>query len=125
MIETKPKRRWFRFSLRTLFVLVAIVSVPLGWVAYQYKWISDRHEALQWVVNGQCCAWVLSPSEIPWRLRLFGESQSANCIDVIEELVKPDEKFRIQQLKDLFPETSIRLYRNGLIVLAESRLPTE
>ena len=22
MTETKPKRRWFRFSLRTLFVLV-------------------------------------------------------------------------------------------------------
>ena len=33
MTETKPKRRWFRFSLRTLFVLVTIIGVGAGWVA--------------------------------------------------------------------------------------------
>ena len=27
MTETKPKRRWFRFSLRTLFVLVTIICI--------------------------------------------------------------------------------------------------
>lgn len=26
-----PKRRWFRMSLRTLFVMVAIAAVALGW----------------------------------------------------------------------------------------------
>ena len=30
MTETKPKRRWFRFSLRTLFVLVTIVGHLCG-----------------------------------------------------------------------------------------------
>ena len=31
MTETKPKRRWFRFSLRTLFVLVTIIGVGAGY----------------------------------------------------------------------------------------------
>jgi hypothetical protein len=30
MTETKPKRRWFRFSLRTLFMLVTIIGVGYG-----------------------------------------------------------------------------------------------
>lgn len=32
MIPT-PNRRWFRFSLRTLFVLVTVLCVWLGWYA--------------------------------------------------------------------------------------------
>ena len=35
MTETKPKRRWFRFSLRTLFMLVTVDGVVAGWVGYQ------------------------------------------------------------------------------------------
>ena len=30
----KP-RRWFRFSLRTMFVLIVLLSIPLNWVGYQ------------------------------------------------------------------------------------------
>ena len=33
MTETKPKRRWFRFSLRTLLVTVTLLCVWLGWQA--------------------------------------------------------------------------------------------
>jgi len=29
-----PKRRWFPFRLRTLFVLVANVAVPCAWLAW-------------------------------------------------------------------------------------------
>ena len=35
MTETKPKRRWFRFSLRTLFVLVTIFGVGYGIFLFQ------------------------------------------------------------------------------------------
>jgi hypothetical protein len=43
----KPsKRRWYQFSLRTMFVLVFVVSVPLAWVGYSLSWIRQRHEAL-------------------------------------------------------------------------------
>ena len=35
MTESKPKRRWFRFSLRTLFVLVLIFALPMAWLSWQ------------------------------------------------------------------------------------------
>ena len=31
----KSRRRWFSFSLRSLMLLVAIVSIPLGWVGWK------------------------------------------------------------------------------------------
>ena len=32
-MDEKPKRRWFRFSLRMLFVLVTVLCVWIGWNA--------------------------------------------------------------------------------------------
>jgi hypothetical protein len=48
-IIPKPKRRGLQFSplTLTLMVLVVIVSVPLGWFAYQLKQARDRGER-QW-----------------------------------------------------------------------------
>ena len=46
MTETKPKRRWFRFSLRTLFVLVTITSVTAWWWTRQLNWVRERHKFL-------------------------------------------------------------------------------
>jgi len=43
---TPLPRRWFRYSLRTLFVLVTVFCI---WLGVQVKWIGDRHEALQWL----------------------------------------------------------------------------
>ena len=30
--QPKPKRRWFRFSLRTLLIVVMLLSLPLAWL---------------------------------------------------------------------------------------------
>ena len=36
MKPQKPRRRWFRFRLRTLLiVLVTVLSVTLGWVGWE------------------------------------------------------------------------------------------
>lgn len=35
-----PKRRWFRWSLRTLFVVVTVFAV---WLGYYIDWIQRRH----------------------------------------------------------------------------------
>lgn len=32
-MSKKPKLRWFRFSLRTLFVVITLIAVCLGWQA--------------------------------------------------------------------------------------------
>ena len=47
MSEIAPHRRWLRYSLRTLFVVMAICGTVLGWVAYEQKWIWDRHAFLE------------------------------------------------------------------------------
>jgi hypothetical protein len=36
MPETKPKRRWFRFSIRDLLWLTALVALAVGW------WLDHR-----------------------------------------------------------------------------------
>jgi len=38
-----PHRRWFRFTLRTLFVVVTVLGCGLG---YQLNWIRERHRVL-------------------------------------------------------------------------------
>jgi hypothetical protein len=38
------RRRWFRFSLRTLFVLFTLLSIPFCWIGYQLNWIRERQE---------------------------------------------------------------------------------
>jgi hypothetical protein len=40
---TAPRRRWFAFSLRALFVVVTVFGC---WLGYQLNWIRERHEAL-------------------------------------------------------------------------------
>jgi hypothetical protein len=67
MTETKPKRRWFRFSLRTLFVLVTIVGAAI-WVIQQLNWIHQRHEFL--TQHHPSCKDGIAPLS----LRIFGET---------------------------------------------------
>jgi hypothetical protein len=38
MTETKPKRRWFSFSLRTMFLLVTIIGVAVGLTLFVSQW---------------------------------------------------------------------------------------
>jgi hypothetical protein len=40
---TAAKRRWFRFSLRTLFVVMMVFGC---WLGLQLNWIRQRHNAL-------------------------------------------------------------------------------
>ena len=46
MTETKPKRRWFRFSLRALFVLVTAFCVWLGWEVNSARRQKEAVEAI-------------------------------------------------------------------------------
>ncbi len=42
-----PNRRWFRFRLRTVFVVVAALAAGLCWVARQRNIVEERRRAIQ------------------------------------------------------------------------------
>ncbi|HZZ26918.1 MAG TPA: hypothetical protein VFE46_02830 [Pirellulales bacterium] len=89
-----------RFSLRTLFVLIALISLPMAWVAYQRNWIRQRHVflagedhlAFGYKFNGEDVA------VIPMSLRIFGESP------IYSINVKKDD---FAEIKQLFPEAKV------------------
>jgi len=37
MAHTIPPRRWFRFRLRTLLIAIAVLAVPLAWLAKEWR----------------------------------------------------------------------------------------
>jgi hypothetical protein len=46
METTEPKRRWFRYSLRTLLVLVTLSAVAIGWYTYRQRIINAERSKL-------------------------------------------------------------------------------
>src|SRR5262249_12540958 len=41
-LSTPHKRHWFRWSLRTMFVVVAALCAFLGWLAWEWQFVRDR-----------------------------------------------------------------------------------
>jgi hypothetical protein len=123
MTKTETKRRWFRFSLRTLFGLVTIVGVGAGWVVYQLDWIRERHTLL---ASRDNWSWTTGGTErpaAPWSLRLFGEKGYAQIMVVIVDPTRalgpakesdsvesdsyrltPIERRHVEQVGRIFPE---------------------
>jgi hypothetical protein len=72
------KRRWFRFSLRTLFVVVTLLCC---WLGYQLNWIRQRHAVLS--RPGVYAEFEAIGSKkqhlAPLSLRLFAERVAMRC----------------------------------------------
>ena len=133
---TAPKRRWPQFSLRTMFVVVTVLAVPLGWIGYSLNWIRQRHEfhklhetrisSLQNEIGHfefiSAYRIVETVSDKPKNistmharavLRLFGEEAFPGLGLVYvssEPNVAASRTSDIQRAKDLFPEAIIRTY---------------
>ena len=110
-MPAQSKRRWLRFSLRTLFLLVAVASLSLLWWRYHVDWIRARHEALafpDWVAAdfSQDVARPLpgkpAPPRFPWSLRVLGESPVLAI-----QLDHNSFMLRADKLRSLFPEAVI------------------
>jgi hypothetical protein len=115
-----PNRRWFRFSLRTLFVLVTAAAC---WFGYQLNWIRQRHQFMaqatadeasrrhsQWETFG----YTMSPIEgnlAPWLLRLLGEKGvsrfTVRVSAPVPDKFNEDDCARILKSQRLFPEAKI------------------
>jgi len=47
--NTKPRRRWYQFSLRTLLIVVTLSAVPLGWVGWKLEQGRRQRAVVAWV----------------------------------------------------------------------------
>ena len=126
MTETKPKRRWIRFSLRTMFVLVTVLCV---WLGNQASSVRQRKQLLskldsvvnglptyktvnrngqQFVLNGDFA----TPADLrlSWIRRVFGD-QFIPCI-CLPESMSPEE---VGEFKSAFPESIISQISNHAI----------
>src|SRR6266496_1528860 len=86
-------RRWLRFSLRGMFVVLTLFGI---WLGFQVNWMRQRQEARRWIeqhespgewsrVNPIDVVWTKldgtkhpgKAADAPWSLRLLGETRLA------------------------------------------------
>ena len=123
MNSQKTRGRWFRFSLRTLFVLVTLVCFFTCWLTYQYSWIKQRRNAFKWIAASSNEDYWIAPSLIgapvqaaaPWSLRLLGESGvvAIGVHKTTEEKRTDRPQFSRAELRQLFPEARVDWSVNG------------
>lgn len=93
--HTIPSRRpWYQFSLRTLFVVVALVSIPLAWVGYSLNWIRQRRELVRegWVIEMPYPVFNGERPDAPCGLWIFGE-KGRGCL-----ICQPGDKELVKRL---------------------------
>jgi hypothetical protein len=102
-----PKRRWFRYSLRTLFVVVTVAAV-FGWLGWNLKKVRERENVFASLRSrGVMFGTVASDSpqkELPLVWRLFGV-KGIGLVEVPAGAFTEDDLYR---LTTLFPEATIR-----------------
>ena len=108
----------FRWSLRTMFVVVALAAC---WLAYEANWIRQRREVVadfpRWqVFKGQPGTVMAQPSA-PGLLWLFGESgyAAATLVVIVDDSMDPldesslpvEAKGALERAAQLFPEAVV------------------
>jgi hypothetical protein len=133
MDNPKPKRHWFRFSLRTMFVLVTVSGFGSWYVVHQ-KWIQDRHWAVMHDLAGDYE--IAQQSEVidsywqnlrgegynpaPLSLRLLGE-RGIGFIYIRITTNAANDEARAAKYKRLFPESEVIVRKLSYSPHARSR----
>jgi hypothetical protein len=101
-----PKRRWFQFGLRTLFVVVTVFGI---WMGCEMNWIRQRHALLaefpKWAAFSS-----VDESAAPGMLRLFGEHGHAilEVRVIVDDWSQPlDATADVEKAERLFPEAQV------------------
>jgi uncharacterized SAM-binding protein YcdF (DUF218 family) len=97
------RRRWFQFSLATLFVLVTLCAIFFGWLAREWEIVRHRK-----VLLGQIEA---SDANV-----FTGGQATFKHSPVIKIVRHGDHAFRISKLRQRFGDTSVTdiLFRRQL-----------
>jgi hypothetical protein len=114
MTTTPPRRRrWYQFGLRTMFVVVTVFAVWLGW---ELKFVRERDKSRRWIVeNGGDISSIIamtvdgsanvhfeSPANLPFWRRWMGDE----LIGSIWLAAEPSEA-DIRRLRRQFPEAKV------------------
>jgi len=112
MAAGSTRRRWFSFSLRTLFVVVTLLGVCLGWLAWHAHAVHVRNITRSWVaehhgwLNPSDGIWSLAQeqkdAELSWIRHALGD-RAAVLIELPIHTVSLDE---IQAIEAAFPEAT-------------------
>jgi hypothetical protein len=99
----KRKRRWYQFSLRSLFIGVTLLAVPLGYVAWQAKIVNERKALLssgRLSLVGQVAD---ETRRIPWLRARLGD---VDCWVIVLDDNTSDAE--VERLRSLFAEADVR-----------------
>jgi hypothetical protein len=106
---TPAKRRWPRFSLRTLFVAVTVLCL---WLGYELNWIHLRNEFLAQAPQAKglpFCTMAPVSDSVPFGLRIFGEKRVSGVHLVYQTGERPNGD-QVERIVGLFPEAEISVY---------------
>lgn len=111
----KP-RRWFRFSLRTFFVLLTLFG---AWLGYQVNWIRQRSEALKqirstnepYAVTSDPDAKRFDGKGAPWIVRATNNATAHHFMILQKDFPAEKASGRIQRLRRLFPEATFSVFQ--------------
>jgi hypothetical protein len=101
----QPRRRWFRFSLRTLLIVVTVLSVTLGWVGWRLQQVRREQATIAWVeeMDGRVSFHKVSDKSSWWEKstnKWFGERvRGVTLSPVRKNDLSPLTKFK--KLKEL------------------------
>lgn len=110
-----PKRRWFRFGLRTLFVLVTLVCGLTAWTIHNFRQVQERNTLLRaFTARGAALGPMFQPGEpiiykdtgkqIPVAWRLFGAETPGADIWLPPGKFTDEERHHLQVL---FPDAYV------------------
>jgi hypothetical protein len=98
---TAPRRRW-SFGPRTLFVLVTVLGIALGWVVLQVMIVWERKSAEAWIEanGGEFLGKFDSRRRLSWIRELLGDQRFVG--DIMLPSTVPDT--RLAEIRRIFPE---------------------
>jgi hypothetical protein len=115
-----PKRRWLRFSLRTMFV---VVTVAACWIGYDLNWIRQRREAVQQtrfsVDNIDPASGTAQEVRAPGLLWLFGEHGYA----VLSYTIPPGHDWELSREQEAELQRVARLYPEAELIVVGPNNP--
>src|SRR5689334_17732400 len=103
-----------RYRLRTLLIIVTLISI---WLGYHLRWIRQRESAIRWI-ESQASYWddvpiqqgAIESASPPWRIASLG----APGVKIISVMAKKHEKEPKQkELERLFPEAKVYVMTTG------------